>query len=260
MLAVDSLHKVYPARGKSAPANTVFTDVTFSIRDGEFVCVVGPSGCGKSTLLDCIAGLTPYDAGRVSVDGVPVVGTGADRVVVFQNSSLLPWRTLSSNVAYGAELRGMSKKERKPRVQRAIEMVGLAGFENHYPHQLSGGMQQRANLARALVLDAPVVLMDEPFGALDAMKRREMQDELLLLHAELGRTVFFVTHDLEEALYLSDRVLIMGLNPGRIHRDISVGFARPRTRDLAETADFRRLARELHDELHSITHGSTTES
>lgn len=245
-LVITGLEKLFRVRrGKETSVVHALHAVDLTVQKGEFVTIIGPSGCGKSTLLECVAGLTQADAGTIRLNGEPVSGPSARRVVVFQSASLLPWRTVERNVGYGAELAGWPADRRRDRVRVAIEMVGLAGFERHYPHQLSGGMQQRANLARALVMDAEVVLMDEPFGALDAMTKRAMQDELLSLHSKLGRTVIFITHDLDEAIYLGDRVVVMKPRPGEIKCIERVPFDRPRPRDIVDSQEFRSLAHRL---------------
>ena len=245
---VESLTKAFgsPAGGDDFIA---LQDVTFTVDRGEFITVIGPSGCGKSTLLDCIAGLTKATSGHVSVDGRRVDGPGPDRVVVFQSASLLPWRTVTGNVTYGAELARWDKGRIQAGGKEAIRLVGLSGFEAHFPRQLSGGMQQRVNLARALMMDAEVILMDEPFGALDAMTKRAMQDELLSLQAKLMKTIIFITHDLDEAVYLGDRVLIMGTKPGGLREIRQVPFARPRARALIDTPEFRAITKYISGSL-----------
>lgn len=235
--------------GKSATTVHALHQVDLTVDRGEFITIIGPSGCGKSTLLDCMAGLAIPDGGEILLGGEPVHGPNSRRVVVFQNASLLPWRTVQRNVAYGAELAGWPTNRIRERVRTALELVGLTGFEEHFPHQLSGGMQQRANLARALVMEAEVLLMDEPFGALDAMTKRAMQDEMLALHARLGRTVVFITHDLDEAIYLGDRVVVMKADPGEIKSIVTVPFERPRPREIVDSPEFRALAQSLGAQL-----------
>lgn len=224
----------------------VLDDVSLSAREGDFVTIIGPSGCGKSTLLNSIAGLVELDSGAVYLDGERIVGPGRDRAVVFQHASLLPWRTLQGNVAYGLQLRrGYPRRDIADRVADALERVGLKGFEKHYPHEVSGGMQQRANIARALALDPKLILMDEPFGALDALTKETMQDELAGLMGQLDRTAVFITHDIQEAAYLADKVLVMSSRPGRIVAEISVDFPRPRRREVTETPEFETLVHRL---------------
>lgn len=250
-LTVDRLSKVYPARGRDGKPTTVVDEVSLSAGSREFVVIIGPSGCGKSTLLSCIAGLTEFESGSITIGGVAVDGPGRESAVVFQHASLLPWRTVSQNVAYGLQLRRTAGRgEVAARVARAIELVGLSGFESHYPHEISGGMQQRVNLARALVVEPSLILMDEPFGALDALTKELMQDELSALFGQIDRTAVFITHDIREAVYLADKVLVMSARPGRFVREIAVPFARPRTRELTTTPEFEEIVRELRHLLH----------
>jgi NitT/TauT family transport system ATP-binding protein len=202
--------------------------VNLSIMDGEFVSIVGPSGCGKTTFLSVVDGLIAATGGRVMVDGHVVTRPGPDRAVVFQDASLLPWRTVERNVVYGLECQGIDMRTALTRARRFIDMVGLTGFEHHYPHELSGGMQQRVNLARALVMDPQVLLMDEPFAALDAQTREVMQEELLRIWLQARKTVLFITHQIDEAIYLSDRVVVFSGRPGRVKEVIDVGMGRPR--------------------------------
>jgi len=205
------------------------SDVSVDVADGEFVAIVGPSGCGKTTLLNIVAGLLRFDAGGVAIDGRPIDGPGVDRAVVFQHASLLPWRTIAGNVRYGMELqKRFDAATIRRRVDQFIQLVGLAGFEKHYPSELSGGMQQRVNLARALAADPKVLLMDEPFAALDAQTREYMQAELLKIWADTGKTVVFITHQINEAVYLADRVIVMSPRPGRIKGAFRITFPRPR--------------------------------
>ena len=202
--------------------------VNLQVCDGEFVSIVGPSGCGKTTFLSVVDGLIPASSGRILVDGEVVTQPGPDRAVVFQDASLLPWRTVLNNVVYGLECRGMGMVKARERAQRFIDLVGLKGFEQHYPHELSGGMQQRVNLARALVTDPKVLLMDEPFAALDAQTREVMQEELLHIWLKARKTVLFITHQIDEAIYLSDRVVVFSGRPGRVKDIIDVAIERPR--------------------------------
>ncbi|HEY8333608.1 MAG TPA: ABC transporter ATP-binding protein [Tardiphaga sp.] len=202
--------------------------VSFQIRRGEFVCLLGPSGCGKSTVLNTIAGFeTPY-AGSVSVAGRPVTGPGHDRGMVFQQPHLFPWKSVRSNISHGPRMLGHSAAEARAIADRLIEMVGLVRFADSYPHTLSGGMQQRVAIARALANQPNVLLMDEPFGALDAQTRSVMQESLLALWGKVGTTIVFVTHDIDEAVFLADRVLVMSAGPGRILSDLRVDLPRPR--------------------------------
>lgn len=213
--------------------------IDLRIKEGEFVSIVGPSGCGKSTFLKIVDGLLPDYEGEINVlHG----GSGRAQSMVFQDSSLFPWYTVIANVAYGLSCQGVSRKEAYERAMPFIRMVGLAGFETKYPYQLSGGMQQRANLARALTVDPEILLMDEPFAALDAQTRELMQAELLRIWSEAGKTVLFITHQIDEAIYLSDRVVVMSARPGRILEDIPIELARPRDLHLKRTPEFVALA------------------
>jgi NitT/TauT family transport system ATP-binding protein len=220
---------------------TALAGVNLKIMDGEFVAIVGPSGCGKTTFLSVVDGLVPASAGRILVDGAAVTRPGPDRAVVFQDASLLPWRTVLGNVAYGLECLGVGARERKQRAARFIELVGLAGFEQHYPHELSGGMQQRVNLARALAVDPKILLMDEPFASLDAQTRELMQEELLRIWLAARKTVLFVTHQIDEAIYLADRVVVFSGRPGRVKDDIPVAIERPRALGLKREARFHAI-------------------
>jgi NitT/TauT family transport system ATP-binding protein len=213
-------------------------DLTIAVDVNEFVCVVGPSGCGKSTLLRIIAGLEAPSRGRVDFEGA-AAERGVRGGLVVQENGTFPWMTVAENVAFGLKLEGMRRDARRARSLVFLERVGLAGFADHYPHELSVGMRQRLGIGRAIVMDAPLLLMDEPFGALDALTRRRMQDELLAIWAADRRTVVFVTHDIEEAVLLGDRVIVMSGRPGRVLADIAVPFARPRDfrRDFAETRE-----------------------
>ncbi len=218
------------------------SDVSLAIEDGEFMAIVGPSGCGKTSLLNIIAGLLPYDEGSVSIDGRKVQGPGVDRAVVFQHSSLLPWRTIAGNVRYGMELqRRFDKPTMAERTDYFIKLVGLGGFEQHYPSELSGGMQQRVNLARALAADPAVLLMDEPFAALDAQTREFMQSELLKIWSKARKTVLFITHQINEAIYLADRVAVMSARPGRMKDVFQVPFSRPRSLHLKREPEFLEI-------------------
>ncbi|MSQ73469.1 MAG: ABC transporter ATP-binding protein [Betaproteobacteria bacterium] len=218
-------------------------DVSLSVADGEFVCLVGPSGCGKTTLLNLIAGLLPHEEGGLFINGDPVDGPGTNRAMVFQQASLLPWRTVLGNVRYGMEMqRRFGEKTMAERAREFIVLVGLAGFEQRFPSELSGGMQQRVNLARALATDPEVLLMDEPFAALDAQTREFMQSELLKIWSKTRKTVLFITHQIDEASFLADRVVVMGTRPGRIKAAFDVPFERPRKLALKRDARFLALA------------------
>jgi len=210
------------------------------IKAGEFVCILGPSGCGKSTLLNSIAGYVEPTTGSVTVDGETVKEPGPDRGMVFQQYSLLPWKTVYENVAFGPRMAGHTRTEAGSTANTFLELVGLKKFGNRYPAELSGGMQQRVGIARALANYPSVLLMDEPFGALDAQTRLMMQESLLDIWRKFGTTVVFVTHDVDEAVFLADRVLIMSAAPGRIIEDVKVGLERPRTTDMATSPEYMK--------------------
>jgi len=202
----------------------VLHDVSVDIVDGQFVVLVGPSGCGKSTLLYLLGGFLPVEGGRITVDGKPVVAPGPDRGIVFQHFALFPWKTVRGNILYGLERQGMPRAERERRAQDFIDLVGLTGFEDSFPSHLSGGMKQRTAIARTLAFDPKILLMDEPFGALDAQTRHLMQSELLGIWQRTPKTVIFVTHDVQEAVYLADRVVVMSARPGRIMATVDTRF------------------------------------
>jgi NitT/TauT family transport system ATP-binding protein len=229
-LAIESVNRSFRSMAdrKRAKFVQVLNDISFEMREGEIVSVVGLSGCGKTTLLRIIGGLLEPDSGSIRVDGTPVNGPGSDRAIVFQQPSLLPWRNAIRNVQFGLELKHTAKEVSTARAREALELVGLRDYAQYYPKQLSGGMQQRVGLARALAVDPQILLMDEPFSALDAQTREGLQAELLDLQATTKKTIMFVTHDLDEAIYLSDRVLVLLPHPGRVHTIIEVGLPRPR--------------------------------
>lgn len=220
---------------------TALKDVSFKVNSGEFVSVIGFSGCGKSTLLSVLEGINTPSAGNVLIDGKPIVGTGTDRGVVFQHYSLFPWLTARKNVAFWIKQtrKELSKTERMELADSFLDKVGLSDFKNKYPSQLSGGMQQRVAIARALAMDTDILLMDEPFGAIDAVNRTILQELLLELWEESRKTVVFVTHDIDEAILLSDRIVMMTASPGRVYREINVPFSRPRNRaELVQTPEY----------------------
>lgn len=219
---------------KSGSPTVALSDVNLNIEEGEFITLLGPSGCGKTTLMRAVGGLVSASEGRVTVNGRQVDGPNLDCAIVFQNFALMPWASVLQNVTFGLEMRGVAKTERVARAMEAIKLVGLEGFEGKYPKELSGGMQQRVGLARALVVPAPILLMDEPFGALDQQTRRYMQEELLRIWQADRRTVVFVTHDMEEAILLGDKVVLMSARPGRIEEVIDVKMARPRDPEQVE--------------------------
>jgi NitT/TauT family transport system ATP-binding protein len=238
-IVIDNVSKVFDGDGRRMVA---LQDISLEIPRGQFVCLLGPSGCGKSTLLNAIAGFAPPTSGRVLADGVPIAGPGPERGMVFQEYALFPWMTVEQNVGFGLEIKGMPRAQIAARVGELLKLLSLEDFAKRYPKDLSGGMRQRVAIARVLALDSPIMLMDEPFGALDALTRRNLQDELLRLWAELKKTVIFVTHSIEEAIYLADRIVVMTYRPGTIKRDILVDL--PRLRDPA-APEFNALKREL---------------
>jgi NitT/TauT family transport system ATP-binding protein len=242
VVRLESVHKVFVPRGRSARPLPALEDVSFTVRSGEFISLVGPSGCGKSTVLNLLAGLTPPSAGRVLHMGRPVRGVNTEIGYITQDDNLLPWRSMLRNVEYGLELRGVPKAEQRTRAAEFIALVGLSGFEDHYPHELSGGMRKRAGIVRTLAYDSGVVLMDEPFGPLDAQTRVILQDELLRLWERARPAVLFVTHDLVEAIALSDRILTFTGRPGRIKRAYEVNLPRPRdVFHIHDVPTFRKL-------------------
>lgn len=213
-------------------------DVSFDVQSGEFVSVVGPSGCGKTTLLNVVDGLIKATQGTIVLDGRVVTDPGTDRSMVFQEAALLPWRTVLKNVTYGLECQRVPKREAEATAHKLIELVGLKGFADAYPHELSGGMQQRVNLARALAVDPSVLLMDEPFAALDAQTREFMQAELLRIWNRTRKTVLFVTHQIDEAVYLSDRVVVLSQRPSKVREIITVDIPRPRNLSVKRSPEF----------------------
>jgi NitT/TauT family transport system ATP-binding protein len=235
-IEIKGLFKIFEGKAGEVVA---IDGIDLSIRPGEFVCLVGPSGCGKSTLLRILARLETADAGSAIIDA----GDAAvENAMVFQEASIFPWMSVATNVGFGLDTRGVAKPERDRRVDDALRLVGLTKFRNHYPHQLSGGMKQRAAIARAFVTDPAVLLMDEPFAALDAQNRQILQDELLRIWEETGKTVVYVTHSIEEALMLGDRAVLMTAQPGRIKEIIDIPFARPRNiYEVSTTQEFARL-------------------
>src|SRR5437870_5285026 len=223
-IVIDGVSHCYrPATGRPVLA---LEDVSLDITAREFVALLGPSGCGKSTLLYLIGGFLPTETGRIVIEGKPVAAPGPDRGIVFQHFALFPWKTVRANVLYGLERMGLPREERQQRAQSFIDLVGLSGFEDSYPSQLSGGMKQRTAIARTLAFDPAILLMDEPFGALDAQTRSLMQEELLGIWQRTPKTVIFVTHDVAEAVHLADRVAVMSARPGRIKTIVETGFDR----------------------------------
>ena len=239
MLEVRQLSKVFfEQNDPRKPGLVALYNVSLCIRKNEFVSLLGPSGCGKTTLIRVVAGLLPADRGEVIVNDRPVTAPGPERCMVFQQFGLLPWRTVLSNVEFGLEIEGKPKEERRIVAEKYLDLVGLKGFEKYYPRQLSGGMRQRVNLARALAVHPEVLLMDEPFAALDAQTREIMQTELLRIWTQARSTVLFITHQIDEAVYLSDRVLVFGRRPGIVQEEITIDLERPRPTSVKRTPKF----------------------
>jgi len=224
-IRISGVNKVFGAGERDVVA---LKDIDLAIPRGQFTCLLGPSGCGKSTLLNAVAGFAPPTAGTIAVDGRRVTGPGPERGMVFQEYALFPWMTVEQNIRFGLEIKRVGGAEIARRVGDLLELLALADFRHRYPKDLSGGMRQRVAIARVLALDSPILLMDEPFGALDALTRRNLQDELLRLWAELKKTILFVTHSIEEAIYLADRIVVMTYRPGTVKRDLMVELERPR--------------------------------
>jgi len=238
-IKVADVDKVFSAGEREVIA---LRDINLDIPQGQFVCLLGPSGCGKSTLLNAIAGFSLPSSGAITTDGKLVMAPGPDRGMVFQEYALFPWMTVEQNVAFGLEIKGMKQAEIRQRVAGLLDKLGLTDFKSRFPKDLSGGMRQRVAIARVLALDSPIMLMDEPFGALDALTRRNLQDELLRIWAELKKTIIFVTHSIEEAIYMADRIVVMTYRPGTVKRDLMVEL--PRLRD-PSAPEFNALKREL---------------
>lgn len=230
---------------------TALHDVSLGIREGEFICLVGPSGCGKSTLLNLVAGFDFPDGGTIQVDGQNVTGSGSDRIVVFQEPALFPWMGVRANVEFGLRLAGIGKRERRERADHYLQLVGLERFAGAFVHELSGGMKQRVQLARSLAVDPRILLMDEPFAALDAQTRDTLQEELQRIWLETGKTVMFVTHNVREAVLLADRVVVMSPSPGQIKRVLDVPLEHPRNPDSHAVVD---LAADIREELRNEQH------
>ena len=241
-VVLDGISLSYKTNSKGSLV--ALDNISLQVQPGEFVCIVGPSGCGKSTLLHLIAGLHQQTSGRIAVDGKEVSGPGTDRILIFQELGLFPWLTVGQNVEFGMKMKNISKAEREEKIQYYLRLVHLSKFRNSYIHQLSGGMRQRVALARALATEPDVLLMDEPFAALDAQTRDLLHDELERIWAETGRTIIFVTHNVREAVRLGDRVALMTFRPGRVKQEFPVHLARPRH---MEEVDVARTAREIMD-------------
>lgn len=238
-ITISNLHKRFENSGQ-----TIFAlkNINLTIAKGEFVCLLGPSGCGKSTLLNAIAGFMQPSDGEITMDGVRITEPGPDRGVVFQEYALFPWMTVSENIAFGLDIKGVENAEKKNIVEKLLEKLGLVEFRDRFPRDLSGGMRQRVAIARVLAIDSPVLLMDEPFGALDALTRRNLQDELLRIWHESDKTILFVTHSIEESLYLADRIVVMTYRPGTIKMEQQVSMPHPRD---PAGVEFNRLKKEL---------------
>jgi NitT/TauT family transport system ATP-binding protein len=239
ILTAEHVTKAYP--GAAGAAIVALRDLTLEVEEGEFLCLVGTSGCGKSTLLNMFAGFMQPSAGRVLLRGAPITGIEPRCGMVFQSYALFPWKTVRGNVEFGLKMQGVGAAERRRVAERFIAMVKLSGFEDRYPGELSGGMQQRVTLARSLAADPEVLLMDEPFAALDAMTRQVMQEELLRIHEESRKTTVFITHNIDEALILADRIVVMSARPGRIKAILRNDLARPRHVSIQLSPDFAAL-------------------
>jgi NitT/TauT family transport system ATP-binding protein len=259
-LQIDHVSKEFSVRDTSGQGRggsrqlLAVDDVELQINDGEFLVIVGPSGCGKSTLLDMLAGLTPPSRGQILIDGKPITAPGPDRGIVFQQYALLPWRTARENVEFGLEAVGAGKRERRERAREFLDLVGLDDFADSYPHQLSGGMKQRVAIARSLATDPELLIMDEPFGALDALTREALQSQLARIWERTGKTIVFVTHGIDEAVYLGQRVAVMSARPGRIKAVIDIPLKSDEAvADLRADPYFGRLGQlvwqELRDEI-----------
>ena len=257
---LDSISKTY---GTGDGSLRVLDHIDFTVERNELVVIVGPSGCGKSTLLKMVDGLVAPTTGQVTIDGEVVTGSRPDVGMVFQDFNLLPWRTVQGNVSFGLDVQGVGSADTQQRAQEWIEKVGLEGFEESYPHELSGGMQQRVGLARALAIDPDILLMDEPFGALDAQTKDQMQTELLNLLADANKTVVFITHDIREAILIADRVLVMSTKPATILEELTIEIDRPRwnRRTAIETSDlFEEYETRIRTELGLVPADETDEA
>ncbi len=246
-IEIQGVHKVF---GNDANRVVALSDVSLTIGKDEFICVVGPSGCGKTTLLNLLAGFEPPTLGLVRAFGREIRAPGPDRTMMFQDYALFPWLTVKGNIEYGLKRRGIGRDERKHIIQHYVDLIDLRGFERKYPQQLSGGMRQRVALARALAVNPSVLLMDEPFAALDSFTRERMQDELVSVWQREKKAVFFITHNIDEAIKLADRIVVMSPRPGRIVEIIAVNARRPRDVDSEENA---KIAREVREMLHAAS-------
>ncbi|MFE9319751.1 ABC transporter ATP-binding protein [Nocardia sp. NPDC052278] len=249
-LALTGVRKQFPVRGSNEEF-TAIEDISLELHDGEFLVLVGPSGSGKSTLLDLLGGLSKPSAGRILLDGKPISGPGLDRGIVFQQYALLPWRTARANIEFGLEAKGVRRRERRKIADEYLELVGLAGFGDRYPHELSGGMKQRVAIARSLAFDPEVLLMDEPFAALDAQTRESLQDELLRIWRATGKTILFITHGIDEAVYLGQRVAVLTSRPGRVKSVIDIDIDRNSGADVRSSEPFREARHQIWSQLQS---------
>ena len=252
ILSIRDLEKSY---GRGEAKTVVLDKISFEVRRREFLCVVGPSGCGKSTLVRIVAGLDEATGGEVLLDGQPTEGPGPDRGMVFQGYTLFPWLTVRGNVMFGLKMRGKSARDAETEAHGWLDLVGLDEFAESYPHELSGGMKQRVAIARALANEPRILIMDEPFGALDAQTRAQMQSYLLQIWKSVDVTILFITHDLDEAAYLSDRILVMGAHPGRVQELIDNPVPRPRNREQFISRPFLSLKRRLNELIHARGEG-----
>jgi NitT/TauT family transport system ATP-binding protein len=248
VMKVRDLHKTFGINGHG---HIAFEKMSLDVHRREFICIIGPSGCGKSTFIRIAAGLEDSSGGEILIDGKPVSGPGPDRGMVFQGYTLFPWRTVKQNVMFGLKMRGQDHATADAEARQWLDMVGLAKFEGAYPHELSGGMKQRVAIARALANEPRILLMDEPFGALDALTRCKMQSYLMQIWKKVDVTVLFITHDLEEACYLADRIVVMGTNPGRVLEVIENPMPRPRTMDQLISPEFLALKHRLDELIHA---------
>ena len=247
-LAIENVSRVFPGVRRGAPSRAL-EPTNLDVADNDFVTILGPSGCGKSTLLRLVAGLDRPTSGRILLNGTPVVDPGPDRGMVFQSYTLFPWLTVADNIAFGLREKGVPASQRGTVVREWLGRVGLAGFEHHYPKQLSGGMQQRTAIARALANDPAILLLDEPFGALDNQTRALMQELLLGIWERERKTVLFVTHDIEEAIFLASRVVVMTARPGRIKADLAIELPHPRHYTIKTSPEFSGLKARLTEEI-----------
>ncbi len=236
-IQINSVNKIFSSDEREVVA---LESINLNVAHGEFICLLGPSGCGKSTLLNAIAGFSMPTSGNILIEGQPVLSPGPDRGMVFQEYALFPWMTVEKNVAFGLEIKKLPKAKIQEKVNGLLRMLNLHDFRDRYPKDLSGGMRQRVAIARVLALDSPIMLMDEPFGALDSLTRRNLQDELLRIWTEFKKTIIFVTHSIEESIYLADRIVVMTYRPGTIKKDIRISMPHPRDPSSVEFNDLKK--------------------